>query len=135
MDYATSRLRSAGMGRSRCLALARRTSTVRVSLVDTPRVVPMVSQGLSRGSQRLGPQGEPESFRTTTSILHGPLTIWLVVILGAAIDVRLAMFEPIVDDLGQLRGRGCDGLGRSEAPAQPSIEGTPRTVRTRPRHG
>src|SRR5215475_7256185 len=135
MDSATSRLRAAGMGRSRCLALSRRTSTVRASLADTPRVGPTVSLGLSRGSQRLGPQGAPSRFRTTTDILHGPLAILLVVILGAAIDVRLAMFEPIVDDLGERRGRGRDGLGRPEAPSQPSIAGPQRPVGTRPRQG
>ncbi len=103
---------SAGMLRRRFVALSRRTSTVRVSLAYTPRVVPTVSLGLSRGLQRLGPQGEPQSFRTTTSMLHGPLAILLVVILSAAIDVRLAMFEHVVDDLGELMGRGRDGLGR-----------------------
>jgi hypothetical protein len=119
-----------GRGPSRCTALSRRTSTVRVSLVAPPRVGPPGALGLRRGSQRLGPQGAPSSCRTTTSLRHGPLALGLVVILGAALARRLALCEPIVDALGALRGRGRAGLGRPEAPAQPSIAGTPRTVGT-----
>lgn len=54
-------------------------------------------------------------------MLHGALAIVLFVVLGAAIPIGLAVFEPVVADLGDLVGRGRERLWPAEPAPQAAI--------------